>query len=199
MDLSLVDQEAFDPGLSIEQLVAQARAAAELGVGGICIEPYFLSAVASALQGTNTQTVAVLRTRAMGKSIIKAIETSSAIKDGADRVEVAINWSMLAQNDFAAIRAELLEITRAARAAREDVILSAYCIHLPDRLDQLAEAVRQGAFDELVLHPPGEDDFDRVKQAMQGLRLKYSSMVEPPDDLLAAGADRAGVPMIDAE
>jgi deoxyribose-phosphate aldolase len=199
MDLSLVDQEAFDPGLSPEQIAAEARQAANLGVGGVCVEPYFVSAVARALEGTGTQTVAVLRTRALSKSTVKAIETTSAIKDGAGRIEIGINFSMLANNDFAAIRVELLEITRAARAARADVILAAYCITLPGRVDELAEAVRQGAFDELILHPPAEDQLELVRSATHGLKLKYSSMIESADELLAFGADRAGIPMIEAE
>lgn len=197
--MNRVDQEAFDPSLSPDQLATQAREAAALGAGGVCVEPYFVKAVAEALAGTNTQTVADLRTRAMSKSIVKAIEVTSAIKDGADRIEIGLNFSMLAQNDFAAIKAELLEITRAARAARADVILAAFCLQLPDNIETLADAVRQGAFDELILHPPTEDDYQRVRAATHGLKLKYSSMVESPADLLLAGADRAGVPTIEAE
>jgi deoxyribose-phosphate aldolase len=58
-----------------------------------------------------------------GKATLKAIETTSSLKDGADEVFVSAHLANLFTGDFDAARGELLDIARAARATRRDAML----------------------------------------------------------------------------
>ena len=57
------------------------------------------------------------------KATLKAIESTSSIKDGADDLFVSAHLVHLIGRDFSAARGELLEIVRAARATRRDVAI----------------------------------------------------------------------------
>lgn len=56
----------------------------------------------------------------ISKPTVKAIEASSAVKDGAEVVYVTPNWGWVLEGLWGAMRDELTEVARAARAANPE-------------------------------------------------------------------------------
>lgn len=195
MDYSRFDWEETDILKSAEQVADTAKSLAKVGIGGVCVPPFMVKTVADALRGSATHTVAQMGQLGLSKSIVKAIEASSCVKDGADRIEVSVNTSYLARREYDLIRGELLEIARAAKAARSNVILAAtsIVIHSGDR-EKYASIVLQSAFDEIVSHTLfAESDTQLRWELPSGLRLKYRNRDTTPEEMFAAGAHRVGV------
>ena len=55
--------------------------------------------------------------------MVKAIEATSAVKEGATEIDVVAFLPFLMNHDVDAARAELIEVVKAARAVRSDVIV----------------------------------------------------------------------------
>ena len=145
------------------------------------------------------------------KSTVKAIEATSTIKDGADEIEVVAHVPPILALDVETARAELLEIVRAARATRKDVVIRVIVefellMELPlDRREPTVEvacrAARESGCDGLLTgtgyHPAGAASAESimlVKKYGEGLMLKAALMddVASAQGALESGADLVG-------
>jgi hypothetical protein len=193
-----LDLEFRDLELGRDQLADGAKAASKRGIGGVWVFPSQVLKVAQALSTRGTSVVAAVSfPLGMSKSTIKAIEATSCIKDGATRVELWLNAGQVLRVDCNAIRSELLEITRAARAANPRVeLFAAVEYKYPDAFSRLFGAVREGAFDGVSIQNfDGADAVAQMKNDAQGLKLKLQAKGSHSkvSELLAAGADIVGV------
>src|SRR5688572_29655037 len=102
---------------------AQVTAAMQAGVGGVVVLPVWVGRVATMLrEAGGVRTMAAVGFPLGGsKSTVKAIEATSCVKDGAEGLWVVPHLPNLLRADLDATKFELLEIVRAARAARRDV------------------------------------------------------------------------------
>lgn len=193
-----LDLEFRDLELGRDELADEAKAASKRGIGGVWVFPSQVLKVAQALSTRSTSVVAAVSfPLGMSKSTIKAIEATSCIKDGATRVEVWLNAGQVFRIDCDAIRSELLEITRAARAANPHAqLFAAIEYKYPDAFSRLFSAVREGAFDGVsVQNFDGAAAVPQMKKDAQGLKLKLQARGSPSQiaELLEAGADIVGV------
>jgi deoxyribose-phosphate aldolase len=148
------------------------------------------------------------------KSTVKAIEATSTIKDGADEIDVVAHLPNLVAQNFDATKAELLEIARAARTTRRDVVIkviveSALLFKALGQgpcaaaLATACRAVRESGCDFIKtstgFHPAGGATVETVrilKANAEGLGVKAAGGIRDlatARAMLDAGADRLGM------
>src|SRR5205807_741302 len=167
-----------------------ATEAVQNGFAAVCVAPVWVGRVAAMVRGSGTRVCTVVAfPPGTSKATIKAIEATSTIKEGADEVDVVAHLPNLVRADVDAAKAELLEIARAARATRRDMVLkviieSTYLLSLGTEKGEAAiaaacRAARESGFDFVKtstgFHPAGGATVEAVrlmKRHAEGLRIK---------------------------
>jgi deoxyribose-phosphate aldolase len=179
----------------------------------VCLAPVWIAAARRRLGDSGVRLCAVAGfPHGANKPTIKAIECTSAIKDGADEVDVVAHLPHVLAGDAAGLRTELLEIVRAARATRRDAVVkviveSALLEHLPEAafdaaIDAACRGIRESGCDFIKtstgFHPQGGASVRAVramKRHAEGLGIKAAGGIRDlatAQAMLAAGADRLG-------
>ncbi len=209
IDHTILKPETTAP--EVHRVVAEAM---QYGFASVCVAPIWIARVATMLRGSGVRTCAVVSfPHGASKPTVKAIEATSSIKDGADEIDVVAHLPYLAKADADSARAELIEIVRAARSTRRDVIVkviveSAYLMSLGAEQGETAlvaacRAVRESGCDFIKtstgFHPAGGASVAAVrlmKKHGEGLLVKASGGIRDlttAQAMLAAGADRLGM------
>lgn len=195
----------------IHKLVADAT---RFHFATVCVNGRFVGDVAKALSGTGVKTCAVVGfPLGAAKPAIKAIEATSAAKDGADEIDVVAHLPALMAGDVTAAKQEMLEVVRAARAANPHVVIkliieSALLMHnaadglAESRIANACRAARESGCDYVKTstgyHPAGGASAEAVRlmhQHAAGLKVKASGGIRSHQDatrMIDAGADRIG-------
>ena len=145
------------------------------------------------------------------KSTLKAIEATSAAKDGAGEIDFVAHLPHLLKQDLASAKAEFLEIVRAARAANPAVVIKVIiesAVLLQDtgqaeaRIETACRAARESGCDYVKtstgFHPAGGASVEAValmKKHSGGLYVKAAGGIRNRSDaikMINAGADRLG-------
>jgi len=211
---SKIDHTILKPEATPADVQKVTAEAIEYGFAAVCVSPCYVSQVAAQLRGTGVLTCTVSSFPAgTAKSTVKAIESTVAVKDGADEVDVVAHLPYLARHDFDAAKAELLEVVKACRAVRRNVVVkviveSAYLLSLGDDAGERAiavacRAVRESGADFIKtstgFHPAGGASVRAVqlmRQYGEGILIKASGGIRDlpaAQAMLAAGADRLGL------
>ena len=91
---------------------------------GVCINPAYVKKAKEALKDTNTKVVTVIGfPLGANKTEVKAFETSCAVADGADEVDMVINVTALKDKDYDYVREDIKAVKIAAKEAPLKVIL----------------------------------------------------------------------------
>ena len=209
IDHTILKPEAAAP--EVHRIVAEAM---QYGFASVCVAPIWVGRVATMLRGSGVRTCAVVSfPHGTSKPTLKAIEATSSFKDGADEIDVVAHLPYLAAANYDATRAELIEIVRAARSTRREVVIkiiveSAYLLSLgSDQGEQClaaaCRAVRESGSDFIKtstgFHPSGGASVEAVKllkQHGEGLLIKASGGIRDLATalaMIAAGADRLGM------
>lgn len=210
IDHTVLKPEALSP--EVQKVCSEAI---EHRFAAVCVAPVWVPRVATLLRGTGVLTCTVAGfPHGAGKPTVKAIEAVAAVKDGADEVDVVAHLPHLLNLDLDAARAELMEVVRAARAGRRDVVIkviveSAALISIlgDGRAGQVIElacrAVRESGCDFIKtstgFHPAGGASVRAVtlmKQYGKGLLIKAAGGIRDLSSaraMLDAGADRLGM------
>jgi len=101
-----------------------ATHAMQRGCAAVVVPPVYVKRVATMLAGGVKCSAVVSFPDGTAKSTLKAIEATSCIKDGADQIEVVAHLPNLLRRDIDAAKFELLEVVRAARSTRRDVVIN---------------------------------------------------------------------------
>ena len=209
-----IDHTILKPEASSAEVHKIVAEAIEHRFASVCVAPIWVSRVATMLRGSGVLTCTVCGfPHGSNKSTIKAIESSSTIKDGADEVDVVAHLPFLANGELDAARAELMEVVRASRATRRDVVIkviveSAYLMSLGAEkgeraIETACRAVRESGCDFIKtstgFHPAGGASIDAVKLMRkygEGLLIKAAGGIRDlttAQAMLSAGADRLGM------
>ena len=209
-----IDHTILKPEATSADVRKVAAEAKEFGFAAVCVSPCYVAQVGADLRGSGVLTCTVCSFPAgTSKSTAKAIEATIAVKDGADEVDVVAHLPYLARHDFDAVKAELLEVVKACRAARPDVVVkviveSAYLLSLGDDAGERAiavacRAVRESGADFIKtstgFHPAGGASVRAVELMRKygdGIRVKASGGIRDLSTaraMLDAGADRLGL------
>jgi deoxyribose-phosphate aldolase len=199
---------------AIAQAIAEAR---EHRFAAVCVAPCWVTTVKAGLAGSGVLTCGVAGfPHGTSKPVIKAIEASRVLKEGADEVDVVMHLPFLLELNWEAARNELMEVVRAVRAVRRDgvvkaIIESALLLQAgsatPGRGEEMiavaCRAARESGCDFVKtstgFHPAGGASIEAVKLMRkhgQGLLIKAAGGIGDLPAALAlleAGADRLGV------
>lgn len=209
-----IDHTILKPEATAEEVAQIVAEAIKYRFASVCVAPVWVAAVARQLSGTGILACGVVAfPHGTSKSTLKAIEASSCVKDGAAEIDVVAHLPALARQDLPALKAELTEVARACRAARQDVVIkviveSAYLLSLGAEAGEKAiavgcRAVRESGCDFIKtstgFHPAGGASLPAVqlmKKYADGIKVKASGGIRDLPTALAmldAGADRLGL------
>jgi deoxyribose-phosphate aldolase len=206
---TILKPEAQAP--EVHQVVSDAM---HFGFASICVAPIWIAKVSAMLKGTGVGCCTVVSfPHGTSKPVIKAIEASNAVKDGASEVDVVAFLPYLINGDIDSAKGELIEVVRATRAARPDVVVkviveSAVLMQLGSDRGERAiatacQAIRESGCDFIKtstgFHPAGGASVEAIglmKKYGQGLKIKASGGIRDLKtalEMLEAGADRLGL------
>jgi deoxyribose-phosphate aldolase len=209
-----IDHTILKPEAMLHQVQQIINEAKQHQFAAVCVAPVWVPLVARGLADTNVMVCTVSGfPHGTSKPVIKAIESTSAVKDGAHEVDVVAHLPHLLAHDLDAARAELTEVVRAVRAARREAVvkvivesaaLLAAGADAGERSIEVAcRAVRESGCDFIKtstgFHPAGGASVEAVrlmKRHGQGLLIKASGGIRDLPTALAmidAGADRLGL------
>ena len=212
-----IDHTVLKPEASSAEVHRVVTEAMQLGCATVCVAPVWVGRVATMLRGKPVPTgvcTVVGFPHGTSKATLKAIEATSTIKDGADEIDVVAYLPNVLNADVDAMKAELLEINRAARTTRRDVVIKVivestllYKALGAERgaaaLAAACRAVRESGADFIKtstgFHPAGGATVDAVKvmkQHAEGLGVKAAGGIRDLTTaraMLDAGADRLGM------
>lgn len=112
-----IDHTLLKPQASREDILALCREAAAAQVKSVCVNPVWVSTVASALKGSGVLTCSVVGFP-LGASTteIKVLETRGAVADGAAEIDMVINIADALAGDEAALVEEIRALAAEAHA-----------------------------------------------------------------------------------
>jgi deoxyribose-phosphate aldolase len=209
IDHTILKPEALAP--EVHKVVTEAL---QHQFASVCIAPAWVAKVSAMLRGSPVACCTVVSfPHGTSKPTLKAIEATSAIKDGATEVDVVAFLPFLINHDVESAKAELIEVVRGARAARSDVVIkviveSAALMKLGSDKGERAiatacQAVRESGCDFIKtstgFHPAGGASVEAVrlmKKYGEGLLVKASGGIRDlatAKAMIEAGADRLGL------
>jgi deoxyribose-phosphate aldolase len=209
-----IDHTILKPEATSAEVHRVATESMQLGLASVCVAPVWVGRVAMMLRDFQPATpvcTVVGFPHGTAKPTVKAIEATSTIKDGADEIEVVAHVPSILALDVDSARAELMEIVRAARATRKDVLIRVITefellMELPPEsrepaVEVACRAIRESGCDAVITgtgyHPAGAasaESIALVKKYGEGLTLKAALMddVESAQGALASGAEIIG-------
>ena len=209
IDHTILKPEARLP--DVDKVIDEALA---YRFASVCISPPFVSHTAKRLKGSGVKTCTVIGfPNGTHTPAVKAIEATTTIKQGADEIDVVAHLPLLLNLDLDAARSELIEVVKAARATRSDVVIkviveSAALVSInKDKAEETialaCRAVRESGCDFIKtstgFHPAGGAQLHVVewmKQYGESIQVKASGGIrdlKTAQAMIAAGADRLGV------
>ena len=212
---SRIDHTLLKPEATPAEVHRALTEAIQNGFASVCVSPIYVARVAQALRGSGTRIpccTAIGFPHGSHKPTVKAIEATSAIKDGAEEIDVVAHLPHVMNADVDAMKYELMEIARAARATRADVIIKVIvesALAMTDgadlgekRVAAACRAVRESGCDFIKtstgFHPSGGASVEAVrlmKKHGDGIQIKASGGIRDINTALVmidAGADRIG-------
>ena len=207
-----LDATILKPEAMSSEVHRVATEAMQHGCRAVVAAPIWTARLAQMVQGSGVRVVSTIAFPfGTAKSTVKAIEATSTIKDGADEIEVVAHVPAIIALDVDTARAELMEVVRAARATRKDVLIRVITefellMELPPEsrepaVEVACRAIRESGCDGVITgtgyHPAGAasaESIALVKKYGQGLTLKAALMddIESAQGALASGADIIG-------
>ncbi|MDB5325159.1 MAG: deoC2 [Phycisphaerales bacterium] len=210
-----IDHTILKPEAMAKDVDKVATEALEYKFASVCISPPYVQQVAQKLAGSGVKTCTVIGfPNGTHTPTIKAIEATSTVKHGADEIDIVSFLPNLLALNFEAARDELMEIVRAARAVRNDVVIkviveSAALVSInKDRAEETialaCRAVRESGCDFIKtstgFHPAGGAGLEVVgwmkKYGGAAIKVKASGGIRDyatAMKMIEAGADRLGV------
>jgi len=211
---SRIDHTLLKAEATGAQIKALAEEAIELGFASVCVNGRFVTEVSRLLAGSSLVCCAVAGfPLGAGKSTVKAIEATSAVKDGAREIDFVASLPPLLAGDLEAARNEWRELVRAVRSVHPEVgvkVIIESALLMRDvsgteaerRIEIACRAARQSGCDFVKtssgFHPAGgasEAAVRLMKKHSGGLGVKAAGGIRTraeAEAMLAAGADRLG-------
>jgi deoxyribose-phosphate aldolase len=209
-----IDHTILKPEASAPEVHKVVTEAMRYQFASVCVAPAWVAKVAAMLKGSGVPCCTVIGfPHGTAKPTVKAIESTSAIKEGAQEIDVVAFLPFLLNLDVDSAKAELMDIVRAARATRPDTVVkviveSAVLMKLgPQKGERAIEvacrAVRESGCDFIKtstgFHPAGGASVEAVrlmKKYADGIQVKASGGIRDLASaraMLEAGADRLGL------
>lgn len=178
------------------------REAKENGFASVCVNTYFVPVVAEELKGTEVKTCCVVGFPLGAMSTAaKAFEAETAVKEGAQEVDMVIAISALKDKKYDVVKKDIEAVVEASKPAIVKVIIETCLLNDEEKIKACELAVEAGA--AFVKTSTGfstggatvEDIRLMRKTVGSDAQVKASGGIRTPEDaraMIEAGADRIG-------
>jgi len=169
----------------------------------VCVNPANVTYVASQLKGSGVKTCSVIGfPLGASTALVKAVETTEAIKNGADEVDMVINVGALKDKEYDVVYNDILAVVNAAHPKVIVKVIIETCV-LSDEEKVAACTLAKRAGADFVKTSTGfgtggatAADVTLMKQTVgEGVQVKASMGINDRiicDTMLKAGASRMG-------
>lgn len=211
---SIIDHTILTAQATADDVIRLCDEAIAHGFASVCVNGMFVPMTREKLAGSGVKTCAVagFPLGAM-KPMVKAIEATSLVKDGAEEIDFVAHLPTLLACDAEAARLEYAELAKAARAVLPSVVIkviiesAALMMDADDvlaekRIVSACEAAQAAGIDFVKtstgFHPAGGATVQAVKLMKKHagpMKVKASGGIRTRDDaqaMIDAGADRLG-------
>ncbi len=202
----LIDHTLLKPEATAAQIEKLCQEALDYGFGAVCVLPTWVPDAAAWLKGSPVKTATVVGFPLGGNTTaVKVLETTQAIEQGAQEIDVVLNIGVLKSGADQQVREELAQVVEAAGCLETKVIVK---VILETSLLTREEKIRacllaQAAGADYVKTSTGfgpggatVSDVRLMRETIgQAMGLKASGGIrtlEQAETLLAAGATRLG-------
>lgn len=112
----------------------------------VCILPTFVSHAASLLKGSDVKVCTVIAfPLGASESRVKALETSVAVEQGADEIDMVLNIGMLKSGERVKLKDDIAAVVEAARGRTVKVILETCLLSDEEKVQACKTCVEAGA------------------------------------------------------
>ncbi|WP_217921067.1 deoxyribose-phosphate aldolase [Miltoncostaea oceani] len=124
-----LDLTVVEPDMTEEDLERFCAAAREHHFAALCTHPRFVPRMAELLKGCDVKSCAVIDFPAGDSTPLeRAQQADRAVAEGADEIDVVMNYQAMLRGDFTGVRDDLMRVVRAVRGraandARGDVLV----------------------------------------------------------------------------
>ena len=120
----IMDHTLLDPSSTYAMIRNHCSESAKWSFGAVCINPVHVRLASKVLRNTEVKVCTVIGFP-LGSTLtrVKAFETSHAIADGADEVDMVINIGALRSRDYDYVRDDIEAVVKAAEGAVVKVII----------------------------------------------------------------------------
>ena len=197
-----IDHTLLKPDASQEQIETLIEEAKKYDFASVCVNPTWVSFAAQVLKGTDVKVCTVIGFP-LGANTpeLKAFETSDAIQNGADEVDMVINIGALKSRNFDLVERDIRAVVEAAKGTLVKVIIETCLLTDDEKVKACQIAQKAGA--DFVKTSTGfstggatvEDVALMRKTVGPGMGVKASGGARSYEDALAfikAGATRIG-------
>ncbi len=140
----LIDHTILKPDATQAEVQRICEEAKQYQFASVCVNPIHTRMVHEALLGTAVKTCTVVGFP-LGATVLKALETSRAVQDGADEIDMVLSIGALKEGNYSAVLADIQAVVEASEHALVKVILET-CLLTEDEKKIACElSVRAGA------------------------------------------------------
>jgi deoxyribose-phosphate aldolase len=115
---ALIDHTILKPDATRADVLKVCREAREYRFASVCVNPYWVAAVARELAGSGVKVCSVIGFP-LGATTTdaKVAETAGALRNGAQEIDMVINVGALRSGDFDTVRNDIQQVVRVAHQA----------------------------------------------------------------------------------
>jgi deoxyribose-phosphate aldolase len=197
-----IDHTLLKPDATFTQIYHLVEEAKEHHFFSVCVNPSYVATCAELLKGSGVQVCTVIGfPLGANSTVTKAFETSHAIKDGADEIDMVINVGALKSQKFLLVEDDIREVVHAAEGRVVKVIIETSLLTDEEKVVACQLAEKAGAV--FVKTSTGfngggatVEDVKLMKESVSTtVSVKASGGIrdlETAKKMLAAGASRLG-------
>ena len=119
---SLIDHTLLTPNVSSAKIANHCQEALTYGFASVCVNPIFVPLAASALAGSTVKICTVIGFPFGAITTAQKVEESiSAVRDGADELDMVIDLNAVVDGRFSAVGSDISEVVKAAKNAGREI------------------------------------------------------------------------------
>ena len=196
-----IDHTLLKASATPEEIKKICDEALEYDFASVCVNGCYTSLVAEKLNGSDVMTCVVVGFP-LGAMVseAKAAETSLAVKEGAQEVDMVINVGKMKAGDYEYVGKDIKAVVDASGSAEVKVILE-NCYLSKEEIEKACELSREAGADFVKTStgfgPTGAtvEDVALMRKTVPGMKVKAAGGIRDRETALAmieAGADRLG-------
>lgn len=117
---SYIDHTILSPEIGVKQISQLCAEAIKYKFASVCVNPCYVGYAASALEGTGVKVCTVIGFPfGTSTTIAKALEARDAIKNGADEIDMVINFGAARDGCFSLIGSDIAMVVKGSRKEAE--------------------------------------------------------------------------------